>query len=815
MRSYYSFSFLFIWILQLFFSLNSSASTVDSTEPGFVAKMEAFFQNAAKTSKLDVENDRAMIRQNLIIEEIKTLGHQSRFFLKKGFDSVEIDNEVTQILELHAIAKDGVFEHKGTAQSSRNLTATYNILNALSLQLKDYKKEIDRYQNKLASFRLNIDSLSSDAALFIFPKDSSDLVAYVNRLRVVSMEIIPILNNLSKNIKLVHERQNRINIELMKLESDMEEIQYFQSRISYKTFEREFVNIWLPSKFERPLSDILFFSFSKEKILYWYYLQAHWGKLTILLLATLFIVIYIYALRKKAKESNIINTSLLLNNPLNSGLLIGLGVFQFIFPSPPFILTISLLSLSAILLSLILQKSITRYWMLIWSSIALIFIISGVDNLVLQASRTERWLMLGISVTVTAVGLIALLNKKRHRELVEKWILFPIALMVILELISLGLNIFGRFNLAKVILISGLTNVVVCILFLWILRLVNEGLQLASSLYNKQERRLFYINYNRVGKRAPLFFYLLLIVGWFILFGRNFYEFKFLADPLKDFLLTDHQLGSYRFSVYNLAIFLTIMVTAMIISKVVSFFASDSPWNSREDHDQNRFTLGSWILLIRITIVMAGFFLAFSALGIPLEQLGIVIGALGVGIGFGLQTLVNNLVSGLIIAFEKPVNVNDQIQVGDQIGKVKSIGFRSSIISTPNGADLIMPNGDLLNAHVLNWTLAGGKKRLNIPLEVTYGADLNQVKTLLENIIRSDGQIISTLGVEVDFTHVSAHAVTIEIHFWIKSMKNDSLIKSDILKLICDQFKEEGIELSIPKQELILNQIERQKNNND
>ena len=98
-------------------------------------------------------------------------------------------------------------------------------------------------------------------------------------------------------------------------------------------------------------------------------------------------------------------------------------------------------------------------------------------------------------------------------------------------------------------------------------------------------------------------------------------------------------------------------------------------------------------------------FLAFSAVGIPLQQITIVIGALGVGIGFGLQTLVNNLVSGLIIAFEKPVNVDDQIEIGGQSGKVKSIGFRSSVIATADGADLIMANGDLLNSPVINWTL--------------------------------------------------------------------------------------------------------------
>lgn len=127
--------------------------------------------------------------------------------------------------------------------------------------------------------------------------------------------------------------------------------------------------------------------------------------------------------------------------------------------------------------------------------------------------------------------------------------------MVIMEVMSIALNIFGRLNIAKVLMVSGLLNVVVAIVFLWVIRLVNEGLTYASMIYKKQERRFFYINYNRVGKRAPVFFYTILIAGWFILFGRNFYEFKLLAEPFNELFYSEHQLGSYAFSLYNILIF--------------------------------------------------------------------------------------------------------------------------------------------------------------------------------------------------------------------------------------------------------------------
>ena len=796
------------FFLVMLFSKVLLGNSQDSVRVGFVAKIEQFFKESAKRSVQDLEMDRAAIRQNRVLEDVKLLASQSRSFLRKGFDSLSVDLGLKELIVLHDIAKDGVFENKGSAQSSRNLTVTFNILNALSIEVRSLKHDMDRYQDRLTNYQLELDSLSNDPALFVISKDSANLARYLSRIRVIALEIAPITLKLAERINGVQELQNKINLELARLESDMEEVLYYQNRLSSRTIARNFVNIWIPSKFERPMNEILYFSFVKAKLLYSYYLRAHLGKLFFFFLATVIVVIYVHVLRRKINDKNVVQASLLLHRPLLSGMMIGLCVMQFIFPSPPFVFTITILTIASIFLSFVFRSAITVYWMKVWLCILILFIFAGLDNLVLQPSRLERWLILAIAALACLVGLLALCNKKRRDEIKERWILFPISFMVFLEFASIILNLFGRFNLSKVLLVAGLTNAVVFILFLWVIRLVNEGLQLASSVYQKQERRLFYINYNRVGKRAPVFFYAVLIIGWFVLFGRNFYEFKFLADPLKDFLETGHRLGNYQFSVNNLVVFLLIMVCATVLSKIVSYFAADSQWEKKEGAAQNKFRLGSWILLVRITIIVIGFFLAFSALGIPVQQIGIIVGALGVGIGFGLQTLVNNLVSGLIIAFEKPVNVDDLIEVGGRSGKVKSIGFRSSVIATAEGADLIMPNGDLLNAHVMNWSQGGAKKRLCIRLEVKYGVDLERVAPLLKKIMEEDQQILSSGGIAVQFVQVTSQAVVVELYFWVRISKDSGSVKSELLTKIYNAFADEGIDMALPIQQVILNQAD-------
>lgn len=778
----------------------------DTLKADFVTQMGTFFKESSQKSLIDLEQDRAIIRQNKIFEEIKIISRQAGAFLKKGFDTVSLKLELDQIGAWHKLSQDGVFANKGSSQTSRNLTTTFNILNALQMEVKGYKRNVDHYQSQLVNYRLQIDSLTNDKSLFTLSHDSLELSLYLSRLKILAKEISPVNEKLSQNINGIQIVQNLVNLELLKLETDMDEIRYYQQQISDKSFAKEFASLWEKSKYDRPLEEIFHFSILKAKLLMAYYIKANWGKLMVLFISIGMVILYLFSLKNGIREQSGADAenSMLLSAPICSGTAIALAIGQFLFTDPPFVFSTIILFTTALLITIIFRHHISKYWMVIWLSILTLYLLAAMDNFILQVSRPERWGMIIIAVFGTLIGVLALFFKKQHRTLKEQWILFPICLMVIMEVMSIALNIFGRLNIAKVLMVSGLLNVVVAIVFLWVIRLVNEGLTYASMIYKKQERRLFYINYNRVGKRAPVFFYTILIAGWFILFGRNFYEFKLLAEPFNELFYSEHQLGSYTFSLYNILIFFLIMFSATMLSKVVSFFASDPQWRNHDERKENKFHIGSWILLVRISIIVLGLFLAFAAVGIPVQQITLIIGALGVGVGFGLQTLVNNLVSGLIIAFEKPVNVDDLIEISGQSGKVKSIGFRSSVIATADGADLIMPNGDLLNSHVINWTLGGMRKRVHIRVEVQYGTDLEKVRTLLLDSMELDDQILKNPAPDIQFGEVSAQFVALEIYFWVKTIKDSGQVKSNLIATINKIFQANGIHLAVPAQDIYL-----------
>jgi potassium efflux system protein len=295
-------------------------------------------------------------------------------------------------------------------------------------------------------------------------------------------------------------------------------------------------------------------------------------------------------------------------------------------------------------------------------------------------------------------------------------------------------------------------------------------------------------------------------LGWIVLFGRNFPAYDYVAEPLKSFFSRDRTIGDYSFSVNNVLLFIAIMSVAIIISKIVSFFASDKHWGTGKDDKNTKAGIGSWLLLIRITILCIGLFLAVAAAGIPVDRITIVLGALGVGIGFGLQTLVNNLVSGLIIAFEKPVNVGDIVDIDGQGGTMKSIGFRSSVIATWDGADVVMPNGDILNSHLTNWSLGGGRRRMNILIGIAYDADLEKTKLIINDVLGSDERVIKSPAPVIQYEQFNNSSIDVRIYFWTQHMRDSSETKSDLIITIKKAFSQNGIVIPFPQQDIYLHQ---------
>jgi small-conductance mechanosensitive channel len=206
---------------------------------------------------------------------------------------------------------------------------------------------------------------------------------------------------------------------------------------------------------------------------------------------------------------------------------------------------------------------------------------------------------------------------------------------------------------------------------------------------------------------------------------------------------------------------------------------------------------------VHYAILAAGFLVAIGAAGVDLGKFSLLAGALGVGIGFGLQNVVNNFVSGLILLFERPVQVGDMIDVGGLQGEVKRIGIRSSTVRTGEGADVIVPNAALIADRVVNWTFSDRTRRVDLEVGVAYGSDPNKVTAILLEVARGHAEVLSLPEPVALFTRFAESALTFQLQVWCR-FELAGRIKSELGIAMHDALRGAGIEIPLPQRDVHL-----------
>jgi potassium-dependent mechanosensitive channel len=779
---------------------DSAQIRYDSARNKTFYRIKQFGDSERRKNLREYIEDTIATKQDETIQLIKSLMLEAQNYIESGVDTTGLAQELRQIENWFDITSDGVFINTGTIQTHRNLETSYKIMRELLIRVSARKSSLDDYYKNLVRFRNTIDSLYKEDVLYSFSSDSAVLMRYAQRLTVVLQQIKPIDSSLKKTLIITSELQPTVNFLVNKLNLSLDQIEAFQKELSASTFHRETSNLGGPVGYVRRFDEIINFSMRKAELSLAFYTRNEIGKITLLVVLIILCTLFLVRLKRNMQRQSMVGKSnveqAVLKYPFLSALVIVLNIFQFIFIDPPFAFAGLIWILSGISLIFILRNVIARYWMFALCAMFILFLLTCFDDLILQASRPERWMMVALSIAGILSGSIVIITGPRT-QLKEKLFLYFIGFVVILQIASIVTNTYGRYNLSKTCLTAGFFNLILAILFFWTLRFINQGLAMAARLYSKPGKKLFNINFERVGGKAPTIFYVVLFVGWFVLFARNFYASKFISVPLKDFIVQKRTIGEFSFTIVSVLECFLILYLSATISRMVSFFASQHP--SEQLSHSRRGGIGSWGLIIRISVITVGLLAAFAALGIPMDRLTIILSALSVGIGFGLQSLVNNLVSGLIISFEKPVNIGDFVEIGGQSGTVKSIGFRSSIIATPAGANLVIPNGNLLNQHLVNWTRDDHSRLVDVPVGVALGTDLERAIAVLKELPAKDERILSSPAPAVVITQFSNGSIDMRLSFWVRNLSDWIAVKSDMLLAIDHAFKENSIKTPLPQ----------------
>jgi potassium-dependent mechanosensitive channel len=184
--------------------------------------------------------------------------------------------------------------------------------------------------------------------------------------------------------------------------------------------------------------------------------------------------------------------------------------------------------------------------------------------------------------------------------------------------------------------------------------------------------------------------------------------------------------------------------------------------------------------ILHYLVLLLGFFIALGALGIDLTKVTLLAGAFTVGIGFGLQNVINNFVSGLILLFERPIKVGDVIEAGGNVGEVSRIGIRASIIRTADGSEVIVPNGSLISSQVTNWTFSDRQRAIEISVNVAGGADPQRVVELLKRTATAQSGVSKEPLPQVYVTNFTAGSVTFQLRAWTDRHEDWTQLRSDL-----------------------------------
>ena len=206
-------------------------------------------------------------------------------------------------------------------------------------------------------------------------------------------------------------------------------------------------------------------------------------------------------------------------------------------------------------------------------------------------------------------------------------------------------------------------------------------------------------------------------------------------------------------------------------------------------------------------VILLGLLVALAAAGFQVSQLAIVVGALGVGIGFGLQNVVNNFVSGLILMFERPIQPGDVVEITGTSGTVREIGMRATTLTTGEGADVVVPNGTLLSEKLVNWTLSDTNRRLDVDVGVAYGSDPKQVLELLKNVALSTPGVAALPEPVVILMRFGPNSLDFGIRAWTTHFADWGIIRSNMAVRVHDALKEAGIRIPFPQQDVHIRSV--------
>jgi potassium efflux system protein len=742
------------------------------------------------------------------LEQYTVTFNQINNSLANELDTADIAEKLPSTLRRISKIKIQAETHK--ASTLRYLFVLRDNLDHIQERLDDWQQDLDRVDDKLVQNQTDLIKFTKDSIILkTIPTDSVLRVIFFEQRKNAILLWLKTDSANRRNLFKINFLQNRVAIAYSNILDETDRIDSKVARFAQRAFEGEFGYLWDIDPNYNDFKTAIKGTADLNNTQLYYFIKKETSTHFISLLFFVLVVCWIIYNREKAKRESetpeliIDRTSYIYRQPIIASLLVPTAIIPYFYDHPPVIFLEGFFLLSLILVMILIKRFFNPN---LFNALVQLFFVTlaySASNLLIQITNIDRFVILALSIASLIIAFN--FNRKVNAQPDEypKNTGFAVKLFITLQILSLVCDLSGRFSLAKIVGITANYNLWFSVSLYFIVEIITQGLMLQFQSKKADDAVVSWIDATLLQIKFRKILNVIATLLWLFFLLQNLNIDDTVTGYVKEILSRDHTVGGASFTFGGFVVFIAVIWLSSILSKVISYFYDISAQRST-DIDALKKKNRTSTLLIRIGVFTVGFFLAVFASNFPLDKITIIISAFGIGIGFGLQNIVNNLVSGLILAFEKPVQIGDIIEVDNRSGTIKEIGIRSSKIATSDGAEVIVPNGDLISHHVINWTLSNNNRRVELIISVAYGTDIPQVKTMLKELLTAREDIMNYPEPLVFVHNINESAVDFRILFWADDITHWLELKSNVLSDVYTRFYQDGIKLPSKQQDLNL-----------
>jgi potassium efflux system protein len=485
--------------------------------------------------------------------------------------------------------------------------------------------------------------------------------------------------------------------------------------------------------------------------------------------------------------------------PVSAAFALSILIVPSIYPEAPRLIQAFMGAIALVPTIVVLRRLFHRNFYSILNALVIIYFVSQIRLLTASITDFARFIYLGqmLGSTVFLFWLIRSPHLKSANDESDDRVLPTIRRIAKIGLILLPAaffaNVFGYVNLGNLLGTVFIRSMYLGAALYSAIRIIEGLIIVGLQVRPLSALRVIRIHRVMLQKRICRGLEVLAFLFWL----NHTLDFLGLRRPLilatETALNANLALGSLDISLGRILAFLITVWASLLVSRFLRFLL--------EEDIYQHFHLARGIpyaisTMLHYVILVLGFFMALGALGIDLTKITIVAGAFSVGVGFGLQNIFNNFVSGIILLFERPIKIGDLIEVGGTVGEVQHIGIRASVVRTAEGSEIIVPNGTLISGQVTNWTFSDRRRAVEVSVNVAGGTDLQRATELLKTAAADQPGLAKEPLPQVYVVSFTAGAIALQLRAWTDRYQDFAQVRSDLSVAVNEALAREKIAIA-------------------